>query len=473
VAKKPFYAVILAGGIGSRFWPLSRGTSPKQLLRVAGDESLLTATIKRIRPLIPPANISIVTNAAQAETIRLHLLRSLKGALPQFIVEPAGRNTAAAVGLAALRIIKKDPDAVMAVLPSDHLIREAALFRKTLRAGYGCAEDGRLITFGVVPTGPETGYGYIKAGNPLRKINGFSIKKAERFVEKPDTKRARRFLREGNYYWNSGVFVWKALAILDEIKRHLPAVYRRLLAAQTDPEAYRTIPSISIDRGVLEKSPNVAVMEARFRWSDMGSWSALDSALARDGAGNIIRGRVVDEGSRNSFIIGCDRVVATIGLKDMIIVDTPDATLVTPKKRAQEVKNIVEKLKKKGHPETETHVTAERPWGSYTVLETGDRYKIKKIRVLPGARLSMQLHGKRSEHWVVISGRALVQRDKETIEVKPNESTYIPVGVKHRLSNPGRAILEIIEVQMGEYIAEDDIVRFEDDYARIPTGTER
>ncbi len=464
------HAVILAGGIGSRFWPLSRETTPKQLLKVVGDESLLKSTIKRLSPVVKPANISIVTNARQAEIIKLHLAGTKRTQSPWYIIEPMGRNTAPAIGLAAVELMKRDPEAVMAVLPADHLIEDGRAFRTILSKAVSVAEDGLLVTFGIKPTSPETAYGYIKSARTFKRKNGLMVRKVERFVEKPDIRRARAFLRQGGYYWNSGIFLWKASRILEEFKRHMPDLYELLMAIREGmdiEEAYGRMPSVSIDHGVLEKTKDVVVIPVDFPWSDLGSWNSFADVLERDSNGNIIKGRAVDIGSRNSIIMGCDRVVATIGLKDMILVDTPDATLVCPRERAQEVKEVVNILKKKGYTEHEVHRTVERPWGSYTLLETGDGYKIKKIYVEPGKRLSLQSHSRRSEHWVVISGRARIQRGEEIVEIGVNQSTYIPKGVKHRLGNPDPKIpLEIIEVQSGDYVEEDDIVRFEDDYAR-------
>lgn len=465
-----FYAAVLAGGIGSRFWPLSRETAPKQLLKVVGDESLLKSTITRLQPLIPLERVMIVTNAGQAEAIRLHLSGGAAQPSPGYVIEPAGRNTAPAIALAALRLYKIDPDAVMAVLPADHIVGDGKKFTAALTAGLLAASEGRLVTFGIKPTKPETGYGYIKAGaRPLKKIGGFGIRAVERFVEKPDIKRARKYLKDGGYFWNSGIFVWKASRILEEMKTHLPALYGALdgaMGADGLADAYRKIEGISIDHGILEKAKDVVVIPVDFPWSDVGSWNSFAEIFATDENGNVIKGRVVDMGSRDSIIIGCDRAVATIGLKDMIIVDTPDATLVCPKERAQEVKDMVGALKKRGFSEQESHRTVDRPWGSYTLLEKGEGYKIKKIYVAPGRRLSLQAHAKRSEHWVVISGTARVQRGEETVDIAVNQSTYIPRGVKHRLENPGDVPLEIIEVQNGEYVEEDDIVRFDDDFGR-------
>ncbi|MBI5642842.1 MAG: mannose-1-phosphate guanylyltransferase/mannose-6-phosphate isomerase [Deltaproteobacteria bacterium] len=466
------YAAILAGGIGSRFWPLSRETTPKQLLKVVGDESLLKSTIRRLSPLVPSDRVLIVTNARQAEIIRLHLSYGGDGKAlkPGYIVEPLGKNTAAAIALAAFDIYRKDPEGIMAILPADHIIKDGKSFRATVKAAIEAAREGHLVTFGIVPTSPETGYGYIKAGaKAVSRINGYSVKPVERFVEKPDIKRARKYLASGGYFWNSGIFLWKAARILDEIKTYLPEVYNGLDSANSPAEtaeAYKGFKDISIDHAILEKAKDVVVIPADFPWSDMGTWSSFGEILEPDENGNIVKGRVVDIGSENSIIIGCDRAVATIGLKDFILVDTPDATLVCPKERAQEVKEVVNILKKKKYIEHEVHKTVERPWGSFTLLEHGEGYKIKKIRVEPGRRLSLQLHKYRSEHWVVITGVARVQRGEETVDIAINQSTYIPRGVKHRLENPGETPLEIIEVQNGEYVEEGDIVRFDDDFER-------
>jgi len=462
------YAVILAGGIGSRFWPLSRSTTPKQLLSVVCDESLLQATIKRLNPLIPLKKVFVVTNEEQAELIRLHLSYEGESLCPGYIVEPMGRNTAPAIGLAALRLFEKNPEAVMAVLPADHIIKDSENFRAHLIKGAELARKGHLVTFGVIPTTPETGYGYIKSGNALDGEDGPAFK-VERFVEKPDKERAESYLRDGGYYWNSGIFLWKVNKILEEIKLHMPRTFDRLMDIRDGADmngAYEGMDALSIDNGILEKADDVVVIPADFNWSDMGSWNSFGEILGPDKGGNVIKGRVVNLGSTNSVIFGCNRIVAAIGLKDMILVDTPDATLVCPKDRAQEVKAVVEVLKEKGYTEHAVHRTAKRPWGSYTVLEKGPGYKIKKIVVKPGQRLSLQLHNKRSEHWVVLKGRAQVRRDEEVRVFAVNESLDIPVGVKHRLENPDDTPLEIIEVQNGSYLEEDDIVRFDDDFKR-------
>ncbi len=469
-SKGKLYAAILAGGVGSRFWPLSRETTPKQLLKVVGDESLLRATIRRLHPLVPAERALIVTSAKQAELIRLHLMYDGKAMNPGYVIEPEGKNTAPAIGLAAVELYRKDPGAVMAVLPSDHIIEDSGAFRRALRAGHMAALDGHLVTFGIKPTSPATGFGYIKAGaGRLKKIDGFEVRKVGSFVEKPDIKKARAYLKAGGYFWNSGILLCRVDRILEEFKAHMPGLYGELAGVLDGKDvagAYERAEAVSIDYGILEKADDVVVIPASFPWSDMGTWSSFSDAVRPDGQGNIIRGRVVDIGSKDSIIFGCDRAVATIGLDNVILVDTPDATLVCPKERAQEVKEVVGLLKKKGYTEHEYHRTVERPWGSYTLLEKGNGYKIKKICVGPRRRLSLQAHGRRSEHWVVIAGMARVQRGEETVDVAVNQSTYIPRGVKHRLENPLDEMLEIIEVQTGGYVEEDDIVRFDDDFER-------
>ncbi|MCK4738498.1 MAG: mannose-1-phosphate guanylyltransferase/mannose-6-phosphate isomerase [Deltaproteobacteria bacterium] len=478
MSSKDLFGVILAGGVGTRFWPLSRETMPKQILKVAGDDSLLQGTIKRLSSIIPTKKISIVTNSEQAELIKLHLASEVKekksaqiSADVGFIIEPFGRNTAPAIGLAALELIKKNPDAVMAVFPADHLIKNIPAFKRAISGAVIAAREGYLVTFGIKPSSPETGYGYIKSEKKGEKkygsVNGRNI---ERFVEKPNLVRAKKYLKEGSYFWNSGIFIWKASVILEQLKVHTPSVYKGLKAINEGRDilkAYKLIESISIDNGVMEQAQRALVIEAPFGWSDVGSWASLDEAAKPNKEGNIIKGRVVDIGSEGSFIIGSDRVLATIGLKDIVVVDTPDATLVCPRNRAEEVKDMVGLLKKKDYVEHQRHVTIQRPWGTYTVLEEGVSYKIKKISVTPGKRLSLQSHKKRSEHWVVIKGQASITCGDEKIKLKKNESTYIPVGVKHRLENLSKTVpLEIIEVQNGSYLGEDDITRFDDDFKR-------
>lgn len=477
-SRTDVYAVILAGGSGTRFWPLSRETRPKQMLQIVGEDSLLRETIKRIHGFVPGKNIWIVTTEDKAQDIRFHIdsLGSLAKEI-QFINEPLGRNTAPAVGLAALTLNQVSPESIMVVLPSDHAIPDPEKFLRDLKLAVQGAKEDSLVTFGIKPIRPETGYGYIKVRSKM-KSNG--LLKVERFFEKPDLKTAKRYSSHGGYYWNSGIFVFKASKILAELRKFTPSLHKKLVSIPpstipADPESrghaswseqYATLKPISIDYAIMERSPDIWMVPAKFRWSDLGSWAALDEVIEKDKAGNILKGNTIDIGSENSTVFAGDRLVATIGLKDMVVVDTPDATLVTPKERVQEVRKIVETLKQGDREERLIHKTVERPWGSYTVLEKGDRYKIKRVVLKPKAKLSLQLHRKRSEHWVVVSGVARVTREEETYLAYTNESTYIPINTKHRLENPEEVPLQIIEVQNGEYLEEDDIERFADDYGR-------
>ncbi len=495
------HAVILAGGSGTRFWPLSRETYPKQMLQIVGEDTLIRQTIKRIDGLVSPDHIWIVTTEDKAQDIKFHLepLGSVTKKI-QFIKEPTGKNTGPAIGLAAIYLSHLSRESIMIVMPSDHAIPDTEKFISDLRTAIEGAMEGYLVTLGIRPNRPETGYGYIKIDR-LSKTEQDGLLKVERFVEKPDLETARRYVSEGGYFWNTGIFVWKTSKILSEIEKHLPELNQTLKEIESllfdsaklsrlekpkkpdklnkpnklnEPnernklnELYASLESISIDYGIMERSPNVLVVPATFEWSDLGSWTALDEMIRKDDAGNIVKGNTVDIGSQNSTIFAGERLIATIGLKDMVVVDTPDATLVTHKERVQEVRKIVEDLKKNGREEHLLHKKIERPWGSYTVLEKGNGYKIKKVVLKPGAKLSLQIHKRRSEHWVVVSGVAKVTRESETYLVQNNESTFIPINTKHRLENPGEELLQIIEVQNGDYIEEDDIERFSDDYGRI------
>ena len=472
------YPVIMAGGSGTRFWPLSRQLFPKQLLKIIGDETLIQQTMRRVVTVAPPERVMISTNPPQAESIRVQLSGWKDALKDNFVLEPEGRNTAPAIALVALELVRRDPDAVMLVVPADHIVKGQKEFDAAVALAAELAEQGLLVTFGIKPIRPETGYGYIKPDRKrvLGKRGTLKGYRVGRFVEKPDAVKAAQYLKAGDYYWNSGMFVWRAATILEEIRRHQPALARgidhigRLMeqkAARTAiDDQYRGLPSISIDSGVMEKSDKAAMVPVGFKWSDVGSWGSLDEVAAKDKAGNVVSGRVVDIGSQRSVVFGDRRVVATIGLTDMVVVDTPDATLVCPKSRAQDVKRIVDILKQQRAPEHLEHLTVHRPWGSYTVLEEGPGYKVKRVTVNAGGRLSLQLHHKRSEHWVVIAGTARVTRGEEVFDLHIGESTAIPVETKHRLENPGQDTLHIIEVQNGPYLGEDDIVRFKDDYGR-------
>jgi mannose-1-phosphate guanylyltransferase/mannose-6-phosphate isomerase len=476
------FAVILAGGAGVRFWPYSREMWPKQMLDIVGEDSLLRQTIRRLEGFIPPENIIIVTTEKLAQDIRFHL-DSLGPAAKKihFIKEPVGRNTAPAIGLSAVHLRRLHPESIMVVMPSDHAIPDRETFLKDLRLATEGARRNGLVTFGIKPDRPATGYGYLRRKDLTESV-GKGLFRLERFVEKPDFETAKKYLSKENYFWNSGIFVWKTAAILSEIEKQLPNLYKTLREIEDlllDPnepkepntsdklnQLYSGLDSVSIDYGVMEKCTNVLMVLANFRWSDLGSWTALDDVMEKDDAGNIIRGNAVDIESQNSTILAGERIVATIGLKDMVVVDTPDATLVTSKGRDQEVRQIVERLKSKGREEHLLHRKVEKPWGSYTVLEKGPGYKIKRVVLKPKGRLSLQRHKRRSEHWVVISGEARVTKEGEVHVVRANESTYIPINTRHRLENPGAEPLQIIEVQNGDYVEEDDIERFDDDYGR-------
>jgi mannose-1-phosphate guanylyltransferase/mannose-6-phosphate isomerase len=471
------YAIIMAGGSGTRFWPLSREKMPKQLLKIGGEDTLICETVGRVRPLVRMEDIFIVTNQGLADTISHQLSSKFDRAWDgNVILEPEAKNTAPALGLAALHLERLDPDAVMIVLAADHSIRKTDDFLNVLRNAGEAARHGYLVTLGIKPDRPETGYGYIKAGEKCKEAGIEGVCKVEAFVEKPDVETAKEYVKKGGYYWNSGMFVWKVSTLLSEIAKCYPALHqglgeiRKNIGTEKEAEVvkavFKKLDSISIDYAVMEKTDRAAVIQADIGWSDVGSWTALDEVSERNAAGNVIIGNVIDIDSRDSIIYAEKRLVATIGLKDAVVVDTPDATLVCSKERAQDVKKVVDELKKRKAEEHLTHRTVYRPWGSYTILEDGDHYKIKRLEINPGAKLSHQLHYHRSEHWVVVAGTARVSNGDKEYDVHPNESTYIPMSTKHRLENRGRIPLQIIEVQNGEYLEEDDIVRFDDDYNR-------
>ncbi len=468
-------ALIMAGGQGTRFWPLSREQYPKQLLKLGGKITLLQQTVERLDGLIGPDDVYVVTGPRLLVDIKTQLAELGSGkAVPKdnVIVEPMPKNTAPAIGLGALMLLRKDPDCVMAVLPSDHMIKEGDRFRAALKKAEALARKGRIVVFGVSPTRPETGYGYIRLGDELSE-GSYEV---ESFVEKPDRPTAEGYLASGDYLWNSGMFVWKASVILEEIKRHMPALgeaLARIDAAIGTPdeervleEAFSGVEPESIDFGVMEKSGNVAAVRADFAWSDLGSWDAIQAIAEPDSDGNVTVGRVVGLDCTDTTIYADERLVAGIGLDGMVVVDTPDATLVCRKDMAQRVKEVVGILKEKGYEEYSTHKTVQRPWGSYTILQEGPMYKIKRIEVKPGAKLSLQMHHHRSEHWVVVSGTARVTNADKVYNVHVNESTFIPMSTAHRLENPGKVALQIIEVQNGQYLDEDDIMRMEDDFDR-------
>ncbi|MEW6544067.1 MAG: mannose-1-phosphate guanylyltransferase/mannose-6-phosphate isomerase [Nitrospirota bacterium] len=472
------YAVILAGGSGTRFWPLSRQLYPKQLLRIMGEETLIQQTVRRVLRCVPADRVLISTTPTQADSIRFQLSEWKEELQQNLVIEPEARNTAPAIALAATELLQRDPDAVMLVLPADHIIHGDRKFQAAVALALKLAGQERLVTFGVRPIRPETGYGYIQPNRRLclgrrRGLSGYAV---ARFVEKPDSSQAERYFKSGSYYWNSGIFVWRAATILEEVKRHQPALARTMRkvgallktgnGSSSLSRVYHGLDAVSIDHGVMEQSSRAAVIPVDFLWSDVGNWSSLEEVAPHDEVGNVVSGNVVDLESRRSILYADRRLVATIGLSDMVVVDTPDATLVCPKVRAQDVKKIVEILKKRGAPEHLEHRTVFRPWGTYTVLEEGPGYKVKRVTVNPGGRLSLQLHHRRSEHWVVIAGTARVTCGRRVFDLRIGQSTGIPKETPHRLENPGTEPLHIIEVQNGPYLGEDDIVRFQDDYGR-------
>jgi mannose-1-phosphate guanylyltransferase/mannose-6-phosphate isomerase len=467
VSHIPIYGVILAGGWGTRFWPLSRSQYPKQVLRLLGSESMLQSTVARLLPRIPPERLAVVTNDSQAGLVHQDLHRQGWDDV-RIWIEPQGRNTAAAVGLGAVSLAKEASDGVMAVFPADHYIRDQASLLKGLDLGAAWAQAGNLVTFGIPPTRPETGYGYIKEGTPLDdQKRAFRV---DRFIEKPPLDKAREFLAEGGYYWNSGIFMFRVDVVLDAFARYLPDLYRelnRLRSPENPPpleEVYQRLPSISFDHGVLEKAENVVVVPLSMGWNDVGTWEALHDLFPLDERGNVKEGRVLDRDSQECIFWAQNRLVATIGLTNTIVVDTPDATLVCHRDRAQEVKELVTELHRQQLVESVHHTTVERPWGRYTVMDEGPGFKVKRIVVDSGKKLSLQVHQRRAEHWVVVEGTAQVTIGQELRLVSSNQSVYIPQKTAHRLENPTVEPLQIIEVQTGDYLEEDDIMRLDDDY---------
>ena len=461
--------VILSGGSGTRLWPLSRELFPKQLINFqGGDETLLQATLSRTEGLPGLAPPAIVCNENHRFLVA-EQVRELGVTGAKVILEPCARNTAPAIALAALAA---DSDALLLVLPADHVIQDKAAFQAAVSGAVPIAEQGALVTFGIVPSAPETGYGYIRCGETLGLA--FHI---DRFIEKPDRETAEGFVKAGGYLWNSGMFLFKARRYLEELAKHAPLILEAARVAisaaksdldflRIDSAAFAKCPSDSIDYAVMEKTDSAAVVPLNAGWSDVGSWSSLHEALERDSEGNALRGDVLSVDTKGSFVIAESRLVATVGLKNHVVVETKDAVLVAPKDRVQDVKKLVDKIKQGGRSEHQLHREVHRPWGSYDSIENGARYQVKRLSVKPGASMSLQLHHHRAEHWIVVAGTARITRGDEVFMLEENQSTYIPLGVKHRIENPGKIPLHIIEVQSGSYLGEDDIVRFEDRYGR-------
>jgi mannose-1-phosphate guanylyltransferase/mannose-6-phosphate isomerase len=464
----PIVPVILSGGSGTRLWPLSREAYPKQFLPLVGDDTMLQATWKRVASIAGAAPI-VVANQ-EHRFMAAEQLRECK-ALPQaLILEPVGRNTAPAIAIAALQALAGGNDALLLVLPSDHVVRNEAAFHAAVKQAAVAAEAGKLVTFGIVPTAPETGYGYIKAAT------GEGVRAVDRFVEKPDQATAEKYVASGEYYWNSGMFLFKASRYLKELETLQPAILAACRAAldkaardidfiRLDAEAFAASPNDSIDYAVMEKTADAAVVPLDAEWNDVGSWSALWEVSDKDTDGNACHGDVIALDCKDSYAYG-NRLIAMVGLQDVIVVETDDAVFVGHKDRVQDVKEIVGRIKRDGRSEAAAHRKVYRPWGAYDSIDNGARFQVKRITVKPGATLSLQMHHHRAEHWIVVSGTAEVTRGDEVILLSENQSTYIPLGVTHRLKNPGKLPLELIEVQSGSYLGEDDIVRFEDSYGR-------
>lgn len=476
-------SIILSGGAGTRLWPLSRELHPKPFMRLADGESLLLKTFLRAVELPSVAEVMTVTNREHYFHTRdeyqsaLDIRPDLK---TSFLLEPLGRNTAPAVAMAALAVRERHgADAALLVLAADHLIGSRPGFAAAVAAAYSQAQLGDLVTFGILPTAPETGFGYIEADTTKSLDSGALV--AKRFVEKPDAATAERYVTSGHYYWNSGMFCFRADAILSALAEHAPELLRQAeacwavsrsaplrdgIAVDIDSVTFGAVPNISIDYAVMEKASNVAVVPADFGWSDIGSWNAISKLVEADAEGNRIVGEAVLVDVANSFIHSEQRLTAAVGVEDLVIIDSDDALLVAHRDRTQDIRQVVNQLKLNGHEAYRLHRTVSRPWGTYTVLEEGDRFKIKRIVVKPDAVLSLQMHHHRSEHWIVVSGMAKVVNGDQELLVNVNESTFIPAGHKHRLENPGVIDLVMIEVQSGDYVGEDDIVRFEDKYGR-------
>lgn len=456
--------VIMAGGTGSRLWPLSRDLMPKQFLKLDGDTTMLQATVQRLKGLdaLPP----LVICNEEHRFIAAEQMRQINQLDHNIILEPVGRNTAPAIALAAMTAVKKGQDPLLLVLAADHIISDSEEFRQVVAQASEFAAADNLVTFGIVATGPETGYGYIKRGS--EKSGAYSV---QQFVEKPDLATAKGYVSSGEYYWNSGMFIFKASVYLAELKQHRPDIYAACeqAMAEVDPdldfirvnkEAFLACPDDSIDYAVMERTTKAVVVPLNAGWSDVGSWSSLWDVTAKDENNNVHKGDVLSVSSKHNYVFAETGLVATVGLENIIVVQTKDAVLVAAKDKVQDVKSIVQQLKGAGRTEHRIHREVYRPWGKYDSIDNGARYQVKRITVKPGEKLSIQMHHHRAEHWIVVSGTANVTVDGKDTLMSENQSIYIPLGAIHALENPGKIPLELIEVQSGSYLGEDDIVRF-------------
>jgi len=468
------HPVILSGGIGSRLWPLSREHYPKQLLALVGEQTMLQSTITRLENIPNLAPPIIVCNEDHRFLVA-EQLRCIDIKPSAILLEPVGRNTAPAIAIAALAALDNDPDAVLLALPADHLIQKVDIFQEVIKQAFSISNQELLITFGIVPTKPETGYGYIKKGE---KINQH-IHKVAQFVEKPNLETAIKYLETKDYFWNSGIFLFKAQTYLNELKQFEPQIFEICTRAfdklaldlnsdfvRVDEELFKQCISKSIDFAVMEKTTKAAIIPLDAGWSDIGAWTALWEVSKQDNNGNILQGDIFVENVNNCYLRSEYRLLATLGVENLIVVETADAVLVAHKDYAQHVKNVVDHLKRTKRREANLHRKVIRPWGSYESIDNEPRFQVKRITVNVGASLSLQMHHHRSEHWIIVKGTAKIIKGDEEFLLTENQSTYIPLGVKHRLENPGKIPLEIIEIQSGSYLGEDDIVRFEDYYGR-------
>lgn len=469
------HPVILSGGAGTRLWPLSRAAYPKQLLPLMSERTMVQETALRNVVDLGFAAPVVICNDEHRFLIDEQLKQV--GVTPQrILLEPVARNTGPAVAAAALWLMARDPDALMLVQPSDHVIGSVAQFHEAVARGVGAARDGKLVTFGIKPSRPDTGYGYIQTGRPVEDTDGVFV--VDRFVEKPDLPTAERFMTSGAFLWNSGIFLIAVRYFLEDLGRLSPAMLAACEWAvqngvedlgffRLDAAALDEAPALSIDRAVMEHTDRAAVVPVDMEWNDLGSWQALQEIGKRDVDGNVVQGDVILDRVRNSYIRSDGKLIAAIGLEDVVIVSTDDAILVAHAGSAVDVSGVVERLRQSNRPEPAQHTTTHRPWGYYRSVDAGNRFQVKRIMVKPGAQLSLQKHFHRAEHWVVVQGTALVQRGEDRMLVRENESVYIPIGTEHRLENPGKLPLHLIEVQSGPYLGEDDIVRIADTYGRV------